>query len=263
MPDKLASSDDEDVAQPYRPSAWISTSSGNATNIGPAESNLLSYCQSGSSLDPMPNKYGPGLLGDVQPIQPLALEGSPGTGPTGGQAGATRYSVGSNFYGDAVARPNDEGGILWIGNPTNRRLRKEWSQKSGLDWPQDPVTGRNYDVAHIVAKADGGKDHVDNIRPMHPYLHMAEHTENGDTSRWGKRASIARAFGGKVARSLAPFEVLNGLLGVLSGRIRTNDFNRFSSDVLGYPSQEDELKAFERLQKLHNPSWKPGDPYST
>lgn len=180
-------------------------------------------------------KYVPGLLGKVQPI----------------------------FQADSLDHLSDDGGLVWVGNPANRRLRKEWSRREGVDWPTDSKTGRNYDVAHIVARADNGKDHVDNIRPMHPDHHRAEHVANGDLARWGRRPGIARAFGGTVARSIEPLAVISGLLGLLSGRIRTNNFTNFAGDILGVPTPEDEAKAFEARQKLFNPNWKPGDPYST
>jgi len=166
-----------------------------------------------------------------------------------------------NLYDERLAGPEDNGEFSLIGNPANPRLRKEWSQKWGLPWPQDPVTGRNYDVAHIVAKGDGGKDHVDNIRPMHPEDHIAEHIANGDMSRWGMRPGIARAFGGTVARSLGPLSILSDILGMMSGRIRTDNLDNFSSDMIGVPSQEDRQKAFEDQQKSINPNWKRGDPY--
>lgn len=91
------------------------------------------------------------------------------------------------YFDTTGAGPDDGGELSLVGNPANRGLRREWEQKWGQQWPKDPVTGRNYDVAHIVAKADGGKDHVDNIRPMHPADHMAEHIANGDMSRWARR----------------------------------------------------------------------------
>lgn len=82
-----------------------------------------------------------------------------------------------------------------VGNPYNPRLRREWERANNRPWPRT-ADGRPYDVAHIRAIADGGTNTLDNIRPMERAEHMASHRE--DASRFGKRASIARAFGGTV-----------------------------------------------------------------
>jgi hypothetical protein len=148
--------------------------------------------------------------------------------------------------------------FIEIGNPANRRSRREWERKNG-PWPRDPATGRNYDVAHIRATADGGTNALDNIRPMHPAEHLAEHMANGDYARWARRAAIARAFGGTVARALPSLEIISGVTGILSGRIRTDSFDNFTSDLMGWPSKEDKRKAFEHQQKQLDPNWKPGD----
>lgn len=168
--------------------------------------------------------------------------------------------VTSAFLDKSGAGADDGGELALIGNPANRRLRSEWELKWGQIWPKDPATGRNYDVAHHVAKADGGKDHVDNIRPMHPDDHIAEHIRNGDFRRWALRPGIARAFGGVVAHEgMSPLAVFSDLLGIASGRIRTDNFDNFSSDMQGIPSSGDRRKALEDEQRLINPNWKPGD----
>jgi hypothetical protein len=82
----------------------------------------------------------------------------------------------------------------------------------------------------------------------------------GDYSRWGKRASIARAFGGRLARALGTIGILPNITGILYGRIRTDSFDNFTSDMMGWPSQEDRRRQLEREQKAINPNWKPGDP---
>jgi hypothetical protein len=134
----------------------------------------------------------------------------------------------------------DEGlTLIPLGNPANPRLRREWERREGRPWPRDPVTGRNYDVAHQKALADGGTNTLDNIRPMHPDAHRAEHIANGDHARWGARPGIARAFGGTVARGLDIFSLAPIITGVLSGRIRTDTPANFWSDIAGVPSEDD------------------------
>jgi hypothetical protein len=93
------------------------------------------------------------------------------------------------------AAPEDAD-LLYVGNPHNRRLRRQHVKANG-PWPTTD-DGRNYDVAHKRAIADGGTNTLDNIEPMHPDEHAAQHLNNGDSARWGKRASIAQAFGGTV-----------------------------------------------------------------
>lgn len=95
--------------------------------------------------------------------------------------------------------------------------------------------------------------------------HVAEHIAAGDFARWARRSGIASAFGGRVAsitRSARGMDIslLSDLLGMVSGRIRTDNIDNWVSDLSGIPSQEDRLKALEREQKRLNPKWKPGDP---
>lgn len=166
------------------------------------------------------------------------------------------------------AGPKDMGEFIEIGDPNHPRLRREYEKKYGVGWPRDPVTGRQYDVAHIKALADGGTNTVDNIRPMHPDKHRVEHKANGDPGRWGKRAGIARAFGGTVERGprgptikgLGLLSIIPNITGILSGRIRTDKPENFVYDLLGYPTPEDQRKMIEEQQRLHNPKWKWGDP---
>lgn len=105
-----------------------------------------------------------------------------------------------------AARPDDlplnpaapeEGNLVEVGNPYNRILKKQWEAVNGRLWPKTP-DGRSYHVSHKRAIADGGDNTLDNIEPMHPDEHPAMHQNNGDSARWAKRQSIARAFGGRV-----------------------------------------------------------------
>tara|TARA_R100000935_G_scaffold24014_2_gene43456 strand:+ start:5473 stop:5643 length:171 start_codon:yes stop_codon:yes gene_type:complete len=50
------------------------------------------------------------------------------------------------------------------------------------------------------------------------------------------------------------------ITGVLSNRIRTDNWDNFTSDMVGWPSEEDMQRQLEREQKVINPHWKPGDP---
>jgi hypothetical protein len=67
---------------------------------------------------------------------------------------------------------------------TNRR---RWERHYGKDWPKDTKTGRYQDVAHIRARADGGSDDPENIRPLPHDEHVREHMERGDYGRWARR----------------------------------------------------------------------------
>jgi hypothetical protein len=141
--------------------------------------------------------------------------------------------------------PNTPLELTPLGNPANPRLRREWERQNGRPWPRDPNTGRNYDVAHKKALADGGTNTVDNIHPMHPDAHVAEHMANGDYSRWALRPGIARAFGGTVARSLDFLAIVPIITGVMSGRIRTDTTEHFLNDIAGVPSSDDPVEPLE------------------
>lgn len=141
-----------------------------------------------------------------------------------------------------LAGPDDGAEIIDVGNPANPRLRREWEIKHGQAWPKDAATGRNHDVAHIVARADGGTDTLDNIRPLHPDLHRQEHMQNGDFKRWGARAAAPRAVGPgfePIMRGLGLLQIIPDITGVLSGRIRTDTPLHFWSDMAGVPSPDD------------------------
>jgi hypothetical protein len=105
---------------------------------------------------------------------------------------------------------------------------------------------------------------VDNIRPQHPDEHRADHMAKGDFARWGARGGRPKApapsKGGPAVKGFGVLGIIPNITGILSGRIRTDTFDNFTSDMMGLPSQEDRRKAFEHRQRMLNPRWKPGDP---
>lgn len=135
-----------------------------------------------------------------------------------------------------------------IGSKENQQLIKQWEVVNGRPWPRMP-DGSPYDVSHIQALADGGKNVLSNIEPKPHADHMAGHAE--DFSRWGKRPSIAKAFGGRVEpyprtpvpklslKGLGVLSVIPDVLGILTGRIRTDSFENFVNDMTGQISPAD------------------------
>jgi RHS repeat-associated protein len=84
------------------------------------------------------------------------------------------------------------GGAAEEGNgPTPRRssrsIRNEWQRETGQQWPRDPATGRNMDVAHNTPLADGGSNELSNVQPLPHVEHVQQHIANGDFKRWGAR----------------------------------------------------------------------------
>ena len=162
----------------------------------------------------------------------------------------------ANLPGYLPANPAaaEPGEFQDVENPHNRKLIGEWERANNRSWPRT-ADGRAFDVAHTRAIADGGANTLDNIRPINPPEHKESHRQ--DASRWGKRASIARAFGGRVEPPLhAPWRLpkmrLNGfgllgpisnLTGILSGRIRRDSFSHFANDMMGFTSPDD----FDRM----------------
>jgi hypothetical protein len=177
------------------------------------------------------------------PVGPNHLR-SISTSPGDDSAAADSNSAYDGAFLDRGGAGSDDGHqLIDIGNPANRGLRREYEKNVG-PWPKTE-SGRNYDVAHLKAIADGGTNTLDNIVPMHPDAHVAAHQANGDSARWGRRPGIARAFGGTVepprggptARGFG-FIDPSAVTGLLSGRIRTDTFSHFTTDMLGLPSLE-------------------------
>jgi len=71
---------------------------------------------------------------------------------------------------------------------SSRAIRKEWEKTQGEPWPKDSSTGRNQDVVHKNALADGGTNELDNIEPKPHDMHVKEHKDAGDFKRWGARS---------------------------------------------------------------------------
>ncbi len=67
---------------------------------------------------------------------------------------------------------------------TNKTLRKQHAAHKKLPWPIDPDTGKNQDVSHPNALADGGPDYFEVVKPMTRKDHIEHHMNNGDFKRW-------------------------------------------------------------------------------
>ena len=137
------------------------------------------------------------------------------------------------------------------------KIRKQWEIQEGRDWPTVPETGANYHGHHKKPVSEGGGWELENIEPMHPVEHKELHMKNRDFAKWGGWARGRKPTLPEVP-GLGVFQVLPEILGVLSGRIRTDSLDNTFSDIMGVPSQEDIRKFHEEMRKKYAPNLPPG-----
>lgn len=161
----------------------------------------------------------------------------------------------SGAYSDLLpgnAAALEEGEFANIGSRENKLLKQFYVEKYGF-WPKT-ADGRDYEVSHKKPIADGGKNTLSNIEPIHPDDHRPMHVREGDSSRWGKRGSIAAVFGGKVepwhggpaTRAFGLGGTLLNLPSLLMHPPRTDSLENFATDILGLPSMDEYRKAWTR-----------------
>ncbi len=158
----------------------------------------------------------------------------------------------------SLANPSDVDQLMEIDWKLQRK-RQQWEKAQHKDWPWT-ADGRRYHGHHPIPKAYGGSDGLDNFEPMDPLEHRKHHMENDDFRTWGSWAGGKKPKGPDV-KGLGLLGIIPDITGILSGRIRTDTFDNFTSDLMGVPSEEDRRRAFEEEQRRLNPKWKPGDPF--
>jgi RHS repeat-associated protein len=170
------------------------------------------------------------------PIDGRDPSGEMGVDTTGWRDNNIKCMIGSGICAVGILYDsNDASGKTKTPRKSSPTLRKEWEKAFGQPWPKDPNTGRNQDVHHRAALADGGSNRLDNIEPKLHSDHVEIHRNAGDFQRWG-----ARGTGGRTTGALGVFGWFSDLLGVLSGRIRTDNFDNYVHDVIGTPSAADQ-----------------------
>ncbi|MEA1952118.1 MAG: RHS repeat-associated core domain-containing protein, partial [Planctomycetota bacterium] len=123
------------------------------------------------------------LSGLEEGENPLKIAGNaglsllPGPNPNKAKKGAKLAIEATEEAADAVKRKS------------SKTIRKEWEKVNKKKWPKDKKAGRNQDVSHKKALADGGTNDLNNIEPRPHDEHMREHKEAGDFKRWGARAN--------------------------------------------------------------------------
>ena len=100
--------------------------------------------------------------------------------------GVGLVTVGTYLIADSISQSQPKSKV--DRKPT-KQLRKEWEKKNNKPWPKDPKTGQNQDADHDTPLADGGEDTGDNVTPRTREDHIQRHKDNGDYSRWGRRAA--------------------------------------------------------------------------
>jgi hypothetical protein len=88
---------------------------------------------------------------------------------------------------------------------------------------------------------------------------MQDHMAKGDFKRWGAWGRGIKPPNEPTMNGLGLWQIPSDILGMMSGRIRTDSFDNFSSDMQGIPSQQDRRDWDERVRKAFFPGTKPGD----